>query len=296
MSPRCIALALCLATPVICASETAYAADDASATQIECAESYEAAQERRAAGDLQSALEQLKLCVREECRDFMRADCSTWMGQVEAAMPTVVFAARRDGRDLSQVKVLRDGEVMTEVLDGAPISLNPGRYSFRFEASGSPPENLDLVIRAGEKNRIVRIDFSPSRPAGAPPQASAQPGQPPPEHPSADGGTNALPIVLGAVGVAGVAGFATFAVVGREQESDLQATCAPHCTDAQVAPVRTKYLVADVSLGVGILGLAASTYFFLQEPPAEESGTSSTWSVNFASRKGGGVAWVRAKF
>ena len=295
MSSRRIALALCLVSVLIYRPDTASAAANASDTQLECAESYEAAQERRAAGDLQGALEQLKLCVRDECKDFMRADCSTWIGQVEAAMPTVVFAARRDGRDLSQVRILQDGEVLTEVIDGTPIPVNPGHYGFRFETAGSPAEARDLVIRAGEKNRIVRIEFVTSPPA-APPEPPAQPQNPPPQDSSTDGRSNVVPIVFGAVGVVGVAGFATFAVLGREQESDLQATCAPHCTDAQVAPVRAKYLVADVSLGVGVLALAASTYFFLQDLPANESVASRRWTVSFASRKGGGVASVEGGF
>ena len=296
MSPRCIAVALCVLAPVIFRSEMARAAVEAPKAQLQCAESYEAAQERRAAGDLQSALEQLKLCVRDECLDFMRADCSTWMGQVEAAMPTVVFAARRDGWDLSQVKVLRDGEVLTEVLDGTPISLNPGHYQFQFEAVGSPTEARELVIRAGEKNRIVRVEFSALQAAEPPPGSSPPRQQPPSEPATADGASNTMPIVLGAVGLAGVAGFATFAVLGREQESDLQASCAPECTDSEVAPVRTKYLVADISLGVGVLGLAASTYFFLQGPPAKESVASRPWIVNFASRKGGGIATLGGNF
>lgn len=296
MTPRHTMLTLSLLSAAFCAANLASAETDAGrVTQAACAEAYEAAQERRAAGDLESALEQLRTCVRVECLDFMRADCSTWIGQVETALPTVVFAARRGGHDLSEVKVFQDGEPLTSALDGTPIQLNPGAYGFRFETPESPPVNLDLVIRAGEKNRIVRVEFAEPRPQPAPVRPPTPPLRAPAALPTSESATT-VPLVLGALGLAGAASFVTFAVLGKEQESELQASCAPNCTDAQVQPVRMKYLIADVSLGVGIGALAVGAYFYFQGQGDDETGTSTAWTMDFTSRKGGGVATVGARF
>jgi hypothetical protein len=66
--------------------------------------------------------------------------------------------------------------------------------------------------------------------------------------------------VLGGVGLAAMGVFAYFGATGLSDSNTLHTTCSPGCTDAQVQPVRTKLIVADVGLGVGVLSFAAAIW------------------------------------
>jgi hypothetical protein len=64
--------------------------------------------------------------------------------------------------------------------------------------------------------------------------------------------------VLGGIGVAGLAVFATFGAMGLSEKSDAETSCAPNCTDDEVGSIRTKFLIGDIGLGVGVASLAAA--------------------------------------
>jgi hypothetical protein len=68
------------------------------------------------------------------------------------------------------------------------------------------------------------------------------------------------------VGGAALASFALFGAAGRTQQTNHLDPCAPSCPHAEVQSVRTKYLVADVSLGVSVIALGAAAYFLLFAP------------------------------
>ncbi len=65
---------------------------------------------------------------------------------------------------------------------------------------------------------------------------------------------------LGGLGLASVGAFAYFGLSGKAQENTLREKtgCAPFCTPAQTDPVQTKFLIANLSLGVGIVALGAA--------------------------------------
>ena len=55
----------------------------------------------------------------------------------------------------------------------------------------------------------------------------------------------------------GLAGFATFGLLGRAQESDLEA-CRAQCANRAYEMMRDRYLVADVSIGIAVVALSAA--------------------------------------
>lgn len=75
---------------------------------------------------------------------------------------------------------------------------------------------------------------------------------------------------LAGVGLLGVGGYATFNLKGSADNDALVAFCKPDCKPESVRHVRNLYLAADVSLGIGIAALAASTYLFFRSNGAEE--------------------------
>jgi hypothetical protein len=64
-----------------------------------------------------------------------------------------------------------------------------------------------------------------------------------------------------------VASFVALGASGLSAEHRLRDTCAPDCADSEVSSVRTRYTLADVSLGVGIASAAMASYLFLSHGP-----------------------------
>jgi hypothetical protein len=67
--------------------------------------------------------------------------------------------------------------------------------------------------------------------------------------------------VLAGVAAIGAASFGYFALSGRSKENKLD-DCDRHCSDDRLDPITRDYLIADVSLGVGLLALAGSIIFW----------------------------------
>ena len=261
-----------------------------------CADSYEKAQEEKAAGHLKAALVRLKSCIDPTCPKFIRDDCLRWMDQVESALPTVVFAARRDGKDLTDVGISCDGEPLLSSLDGKAVPLDPGSHDFSFNVPGFAPIKRQMLIREGEQNRIIDVEFGIPHESVASPTSTA----------SADAGrpgergtfTRYLPYGLAGLGALGVAGFALFGIEGNSQKGELEGSCSPYCHSSQVDSVRTKYLLADTCLAVGLVSAGVATYLFLTRHSEGASGRDHATSIGFAPRtsRGGGVVQVFTAF
>src|SRR5882724_84046 len=87
--------------------------------------------------NLRAARAQLLVCAASACPADVRTECTRRVAEVNAAMPTVVFAAKdQTGKDLAAVKVTMDGEPLADRLDGTALSVDPGEHSFVFDAEG----------------------------------------------------------------------------------------------------------------------------------------------------------------
>jgi hypothetical protein len=74
-------------------------------------------------------------------------------------------------------------------------------------------------------------------------------------------------VLIGGVGLAGFGGFAVFGLTGLSEKRDLADTCAPSgsCAAGDVSSARTRLIIADVSLGVGVVAVGIATYLFLRD-------------------------------
>ena len=171
-------------------------------------------QDRRA----DRARDQLKICIRDACPTFVRNECTEWLAEVEASLPTVVLAARRGDQDLDEVRVTMDGHPIADRLTGTAIPLDPGTHVFRFELEGSPPIEQRVLVRVGEKNRRVAVSFgaeTADNTLGATAEADA------------DIRTKGLDkrtvsYALAGLGAAALGSFAFFALTGKSDENDLR--------------------------------------------------------------------------
>lgn len=241
---------------------TMLATANAAADVQQCAGAAERAQQFRDDGKYRSARAELLTCGREECPAMVRRDCMQWLNEVNQASPSVVVRAKdAAGADLGDVQVTIDGEVATDRIDGKPILVDPGPHVVGGRAPGLPAVEQNVIIQAGEKNRLIELRFATGN---APSDAPSAP-------PTSRGSTyGAAPWIIGGLGVASLAVAGTFAALGLSERSDLRlqpcastATCSPSDVDS----VHTKFLVADISAGVGIVALGVATFLFLTSGP-----------------------------
>jgi hypothetical protein len=260
-----------------------------------CVAASDQAQTLRDEGRYRAARVQLLACSRDACPGLVRHDCEKWLSDLDATQPTVVLGARDPkGTDAPATRVLLDGTVLTSHLDGKPIAVDPGEHTFRYEAPGAAPVEQHAVIRVGEKNRMLTAVVMPP----AVPSATA-PSPPPTESPSepATPGRSVPPVSIALAAVGGVAAvsLAYFGLSGRSDVSDLRATCAPNCLQSQVDSARTKLIVADVSLGVGVVALAGAAWFFFRRGEGAPQ-QSAAVHADVEPQRGGGIASLTASF
>lgn len=267
----------------------------AKAEKSACASAYEHSQELRADGHLRDARRSLQTCVQPECPEFVRSECGRWLSEVESSLPSVVLVAKKGGSETESVRVTYDDDTLVENLDGKAIVVDPGLHTLKFEAAGAEPVTVKLVFREGEKNRQVVVELGEQQ--GQPPKVV-----PPKPQPAAVTKSSSTPNWTGyafaGLGVLGVAGFVTLGVIGNREYGERQRTCAPRCSDSEVSSVRTKYHMADVSLGVGVVALGVGGYLMLTSARNTSPRNAPDRSVGFDvhALPGGGFATVGSNF
>jgi hypothetical protein len=234
-----------------------------------CIQASDEGQVLRDKGKLIDARARFFACSREACPRIVRADCTAWLADADARIPTVVLGAQDGlGHDLADVQVTMDGAPFTEQLDGRAIPVDPGRHVFVFRRAGpSGPLSVSMtsILREGELRRPLTARFE--GPVRVPPPSGE------PRRPLAPGAVAAA-AVLGGVAVTGGAVFAYLAATAKSQADHLRATCAPGCNPADVDAIRTRLIVANVSLGVGIASVAAGVSVILWGPRKDPQAAS----------------------
>jgi hypothetical protein len=195
--------------------------------------------------------------------------------------------------------IIADGRRVQEWTRGESLRLDPGDHQFRFELGQHQPIIQNLMLAEGMRYRIVSADFKTSNQPGAtgagptgPSGLSATPVAPVAPAPTQK--ERPVPSVvypLLGLGAAGVVGFTVFGLVGNSKHSDLESTCKPNCTDSDLQPMKTSYLVADVSLGIGVASLIATAAIYFSRPEREVPAT-----VGIAPLPGGGAAFAAYRF
>ncbi len=256
-------------------------------------------QKLQRAGKLLEARSRFEVCARDTCPEVVSQSCKRWLAQVEADLPSVQFSARdQDGLDVSDVEVSIDGKPAMTPGPGA-VDIDPGEHTFVFRHQGSVNVTRRVVIDKGTKKVGVSVIFSPA-PARTPAPSASRPQQRrDTERQSASGPSRPVPTlswVLGGIGVAGLASFATFGTLGLVQRGGSNcAQSAPHGTfNSCQSSAFTKFRVADILLGVAVVGLGAATWVYLKRPTIYERSTA--FAVGVAPTAHGAIAAVGATF
>jgi hypothetical protein len=295
-----------LASFVVLAALQAFPLTSARADEKQrCIAAFEQGQELRDNGNYARAREAFAACARASCPSLVRRDCAGWQADLEESWPSLIVSAKDStGNDLVAVRVLIDGAPLLARLTGQPTRIDPGEHVLRCEAEGYESVEERIVVRAREKYRVVQVQLRVVR--GAPPDSSAADRARAASSgdaagsPHAAGGKRTSAIVFGAIALAAFGTEAYFGLTGMSDRGALMASpCAQSatCSPSSVDSIRTKFTVADISLGVGLASAALATYLVLTSSGGEATDPATRSArVDFTPLPGGGAASLAGRF
>jgi hypothetical protein len=272
-----LGLAVALSVLVALAAPAAARADATDA----CLQASDEGQNLRDQGKLNAARARFLTCSGDACPQIVRADCAGWLADVDRRLPSVVLSAEDPaGHDTAEVKVTMDGAPLADRLEARAVPVDPGEHRFHFDRAGSPAVEETVILREGEQRRAVVVRFHAI--GEAPPGLHARGTAP-------SRGVVGAAVALGGVTLVGGGLFAYFASTAESDANHLRGTCAG-CPPGAVSAVRTREIVANVSLGVGIAAVVTGVGV-LVFGPREVPGTASVAMV-----PGGGVLRMGGRF
>jgi len=249
--------ALAAAAALSLAGTTAWAG---APTTAECLTASEASLKSATDHKLRTERAQLLVCAAATCPEVVRKECLSHVDEVNAEIPTIIFGAKDStGADLGAVKVGMDGEPLTDKLDGAALSVDPGQHVFTFEATGLDPVTKTFLIQQSQKDRREQITFEAKAGAVAPPRASGL------------GTQKILAIAAGGVGLVGLGVGAAFGGLTLSQKSTAVSACpgAACSTPAGVkdwSNATSSGTVSTIGFIVGGVGVAAAAVLWFTAP------------------------------
>jgi hypothetical protein len=285
-------------------------ADDKAA----CSDAYGKAQRLRGANELVSAREQLRICARPTCTKFIARDCTAWLVDVEARLPSIVLFARdASGAELTQITVSMDGSVIAEQLDGHAIEVDGGQHAFTFVFPDGTKIDQSYVVIEGQRAQRVGITVPPAHPRDARVPENAQPTPPSPVSETSRGdtatwsGRKTIAVVVAALGVAGLV---LGTVVGESavssysnQQSDCHSSAPGDClyrsraqTDHNSAVTDSTISTVAFAAGGALVATAALLFFTAPGPESTERPASAALQVLPGALPAGAGIWMRGRF
>jgi len=181
---------------------------------------FEAAQTHFETGSYEDAIREFEAAYRLSGRSALLYNvylCQERLGNLEAAI-----------------------DYLARYLEADPETSNASALRLRLEKLRA------RAAAAAKRDEPVETPVVTAEPVARPADLPAQPG-------------NAYrPAMIAAltIGGVGLASFGAFALLSARQDAELEDTCGNACSDRQVKALRTNALMADISLGIGVTGLA----------------------------------------
>ena len=251
-APRAFALTLIGSFLLASAARAQAPAGDASCEAVEQTEA------TRAEGQYRKARALLLECVNAQCGGDVRRRCAATLQKLDAVTPSIVVRAEDpSGDDLTDVAVSLGDERLVSSLDGMAIPVDPGEHRFVFTRQGQTPVVQTLTIEQGQKFRAIDVVIGSAPTLALPPPVESSRED---DSGSADRAVAAATLL--GVGLIGVTSFTVLGLRARSGEEALE-RCKPNCSKGRVDSVEMRYLLANVSIGVGALALGAATYLLL---------------------------------
>jgi hypothetical protein len=288
-------------------------AEDKPDDKQECLAASEQGQNQRDDGLYRTARESFLKCSRDACPKVIAQSCTRWLRELDQDAPTVVLGAKdAQGNDLTDVTVLLDGKPFATLLDGKPLESDAGEHILRFERNGSVPTEQKLVLRAGEKARVVTVtlrsvggDASSTEPE-APKSAVAPEAESPPETLFSSHHVTAGVLLLGAV-AAGATGAVFLLASNQDKNSaaslrtNLSSDSCTHASTTTCQSLSDKVtsqhqdmnIATGLFAGAGVLAAGAVVAWLVWPHP---DATQPAPQASIVPVPGGGVFQVAGGF
>jgi hypothetical protein len=105
---------------------------------------------------LRTARDLFRQCASPECPSSIRSDCERSFDEVDHAIPSVVVIVRNAGTDITDARVLVDGALLAERIDGRALPIDPGPHHLRIESPAHAVlDERDVTVHVAEKNRVL---------------------------------------------------------------------------------------------------------------------------------------------
>jgi hypothetical protein len=172
---------------------------------------------------------------------------------------------------------------------GEAVPIAPGDTDVVVTTPGKADAHQRVTLAAGER-RTLALDAGPDTVAAAPPPMTAPPK--PAEAPDdvrSRSATRTYAYVAAGIGGVGLATFAVFGLMSSSTYSDLQSQCHGPCSPAQsdeISKGKTQQTIADVGLGVGLVGAAAAVGLFVMSLPSKSESVSIVAGPTWAGVRG----------
>jgi hypothetical protein len=272
------------AVAVGCLAAASFASGRAAAqepTKQECVAANESAQDLQHSEKLLEARVQLQTCAAKACPRAVRQDCADRLNAIENALPTVLLVVKdTGGEDTTLATLTVDGVSVSTPIQGNPIPMDPGQHLLTVSLQGRAPVLMRLALRDGDHVQRDVLFKAPSAPraaatdgSGDAPSAAAAPGAPR-DATHSESHTSLVRrfgwTAIGA-GAAGVVLGTVFGFVALGKKSSLKSACqgdgsCPSSSQSDIDGLHVDAVAANISLAVGVLGLATGTALLLIFP------------------------------
>lgn len=204
---------------------------------------------------------------------------------VEGRVPRLTLRLR-SGAPIGTT-VTRDGRKVDAQKLGKPVAVNPGKHVVVVAAPDREDAQHEVVLAEGELKEIVLDAGEPNNGGATAPTPTRELGERPRRsrrEPPKDSSPPAIGYALAGVAVVGLAGFVGFGLAGNSKKSQLD-TCKPNCLDHSVySDMKSNYLLANVSLAIGVVAGAAAFFTLQVSDPSQAGGTPAFPSQVKATR------------
>ena len=262
--PSGAARLVALAVPAFFFTGAAWAADKGA-----CTGAADKGQDLRDAHKLIEAREEFRACAAATCPAPVQADCISWLGSLEKAIPTVVVTAKSaDGAAIVDATLSVDGRPFADTLSGQALAINPGPHTFHVEAMDGASHDELVVVAEGEQAQRVAVVLRRARaePPPVQPTPAPAPGGPPAQR--------VLAAVAWGVGLVGLGVGTAFGVAALSTRSAANGLCSgATCPTAEGSQKWNDAAAAGnastVALIAGGAVLAAGTILWFTAPAAQ---------------------------
>jgi hypothetical protein len=249
LKPHLVASALLLLAPALAH------ADD----KQQCAAAYTDAQSLRDAHKLIEERAKLRVCAQPTCAAFIQKDCTEWLAQADAAVPSVVVLAHTaTGESLVNISVTMDGAPFTQRLDGRAIDVDPGVHTFVLTTPQNEQTTVRTVVPEGVHAQKVEATIGHASSASNTTSTSSSPLR---------------PIGFVVLGV-GVASIVTGTILGVVASATKSSSCDAMnvCNPGSLSPLYAEANASTATLiAGGILAAAGITFVIVGRPRSNAS-------------------------